>query len=374
MWRNSAASTPLDWTARAFGVKNNRMAPRRESLEEHGRIPASLRETRNLAASARAIALLVFAAGCSETLDAGSNRPHGLLPVDERNPLVVVNDGTTDNWGTEYAVLLANSGGSPLVGIIVGTSAPWPNLDTNVTGTRDLVAAASKSGLKNIPDPISSVGAVLSRPANGNIDATPANRSEGALFIVDAAKRFALPYRPLVVATGGRLTDVADAYLVDHSITERVVVVASLGRLSNTGATMGPPNGEMDPWADTIVTSRFRYVQVSAFYDQLQDVPASRLSQLPSNEFGAWIAAKQPNIWNLAEAADQVAVAAVGIPTFATEVERVAPGDSGDSGANAGPELAANANAPGWLVRQVSGDAAINRFWAALLNPNTFGP
>jgi len=350
------------------------MAPRREPLEEHGRIPASLRKARNLAASARAIALLVFAAGCSETLDAGSNRPHGLLPVDERNPLVVVNDGTTDNWGTEYAVLLANSGGSPLVGIIVGTSSPWPNLDTNVTGTRDLVAAASKSGLKNIPDPISSVGAVLTRPANGNIDATPANRSEGALCIVDAAKRFALPYRPLVVATGGRLTDVADAYLVDHSITERVVVVASLGRLSNTGATMGPPNGEMDPWADTIVTSRFRYVQVSAFYDQLQDVPASRLSQLPSNAFGAWIAAKQPNIWDLPEAADQVAVAAVGIPTFATEVERVAPADSGDSGANAGPELAANANAPGWLVRQVSGDAAINRFWAALLNPNTFGP
>ena len=137
---------------------------------------------------------------------------------------------------------------------------------------------------------------------------------------------------------------------------------------------MGPPNGEMDPWADTIVTSRFRYVQVSAFYDQLLDVPASRLSELPGNAFGAWIAAKQPNIWDLPEAADQVAVAAVGIPTFATEVERVAPADSGDSGANEGPELVAKANAPGWLVRQVSGDAATNRLWAALLNPNTFRP
>jgi hypothetical protein len=97
-------------------------------------------------------------------------------------------------------------------------------------------------------------------------------------------------------------------------------VVSALGSLTSTGGAMGVPNGEMDPWADTIVTARFRYVQVSAYYDQLTDVPASRVSELPANAFGKWIAAKQPNIWNDPQAADQVAVAAVGIPTFAVEV------------------------------------------------------
>ena len=64
------------------------------------------------------------AGGCTQTLDAGSNRPHGRLPVDERNPIVLVNDGAHDNWQGEYAVLLANGGGPPLAGIIVNASRP----------------------------------------------------------------------------------------------------------------------------------------------------------------------------------------------------------------------------------------------------------
>lgn len=350
------------------------MEPRRHSLHRGPRIRASIPDACTGALGAGAAILLAIVAGCTETFDAGSSRPHGLLPVDERNPLVVVNDGASDNWGNEYAVLLANGGGSPLAGIIVGTSGPWPDLEKNVTGARDLVAAARLSGLKNIPDPIASIGEALKRPANDDIDETNANRSEGALFIVDTSRRLALPYRPMVVATGGRLTDIADAYLVDHSVTERVVVVASLGSLSSSGAEMGAPNGEMDPWADTIVTSRFRYIQVSAFYDQLTDVPSSRVSELPANEFGSWIAGKQSSIWSIPEAADQVAVAAVGIPGFVTEIERVSPAESSDGGADGSPTLVSSASGPGWLVRQVDGSAATRRFWSILLNPATFAP
>jgi hypothetical protein len=308
------------------------------------------------------------------TLDAGSNRPRGLLPIDERNPLIVLNDGAFDNWETEYAVLLANDEGPELAGIIVGTSGPWPDLETNVAGARDLVQAARESGLRSIPDPIATVGDVLEQPTSGEIDDTEANRSEGALFIVDASRRLALSYRPLVVASGGRLTDVADAYLIDHSVTERVVVVASLGSLSSSGAAMGEPNGEMDPWADMIVTSRFPYVQVSAFYDQLQDVPSSRISELPDNAFGTWLAAKQSSIWTIPEASDQVAVAAVGIPDFVAEVTRVAPVGPVDSGASEGPALVEDPNGSGWLVRRVRGSAATDRFWSILGNPSTFDP
>ncbi|HSY41614.1 MAG TPA: hypothetical protein VLA79_18875, partial [Polyangia bacterium] len=231
------------------------------------------------------MALAVLALGCSESRNLGSSVPHGLLPVDERNPILLANDGATDNWQGEYAMLLANGGGPKLAGIIVNTSGPWPDLDTNMAGWRGMVAAARASGLRNIPDPQASTGPPLTRPASGQIEDTAANRSEGAHTIVDLSASLSLPYRPLVVVTGGRLTDVADAYLIDPTVIERIVVVSSLGTTTNSGGAMGPPNGEMDPWADAIVTAptaRFRFVQVSAFYDQTTDVPNARLADLPA--------------------------------------------------------------------------------------------
>jgi hypothetical protein len=318
------------------------------------------------------MALVLASAACSEAFDAGSNTPHGALPVDERNPIILVNDGSTDNWQGEYALLLANTGGPSLAGIIVGTSGPWPDIAANLAGWRDMVAKARSSGLRNIPDPKVSIGSLLKRPANGDIDSTVANRSDGAFFIVDTSKELGFPYRPLVVVTGGRLTDVADAYLVDHTVVDRVVVVSSLGSTSASGALMGQPNGEMDPWADTIVTARFRYVQVSAFYDQTTDVPASRLSDLPTNDFGAWIAAKQPNIWDLPQAADQVAVAAVAMPGFAVTVKRVAPSGPSAAGATSGPALGEDAAGSGYLVREIAPTVATTRLWRMLTDPKTF--
>ena len=229
-----------------------------------------------------ALATAVVAGGCTETLDAGYNRPNGLLPVDERNPIILLNDGAYDNWSGEYAVLLANGGGSPLAGIIVDENSDWPDIQTNVggytrSGRRRPIERAHRTCRIRSP----SIGAPLVMPANGNIDDTQPNRSEGALLIVDTSKSLALPYRPLVIATGGALTDVADAYLVDPTVTERVVVVSSLGSTTSTGGGMGSPNGDGDPWADFIVASEFRYVQVSAWYDQLTDVPTSSLSRAP---------------------------------------------------------------------------------------------
>jgi hypothetical protein len=314
-----------------------------------------------------ALASAAIGAACTQTLDAGSNHPHGILPVDERNPVVLTNDGIDDNWQGEYAVLLANSGALKLAGIVVSTSPGWADIDVNVTGWRGLVEAARMSGLRNVPDPIASIGAPLARPASGNIYDTTPNRSEGALFIVDAARRLSLPYRPLVVITGGRLTDVADAYRVDPTIADRIFVVSSLGTASTSGGAMGVPNGEMDPWAETIVAERLRYVQVSAYYDQLTDVPASRVSELPANALGTWIAAKQPKIWNLPVAADQVAVAAVCIPGFAVAIDRVSPAGPVGAGATAGPDLVMNDNGPSWLVTESMGAVATSRFWDLLL-------
>lgn len=130
---------------------------------------------------------------------------------------------------------------------------------------------------------------------------------------------------------------------------------------------MGIPNGQGDPWADVIVVSRFRYVQVSAWYDQLTDVPASRLSELPNNALGAWIAAKQPNLWHWSPASDQVSALAVGLPAFATAVERVSGTMGADGGTTAGPILATDQSGPDWLVTGCDGATATTLFWRVLL-------
>jgi hypothetical protein len=91
-----------------------------------------------------------------------------------------------------------------------------PNIDDNVAAWRNLVKAARASGLR-ISRTQSRASVIPSyAAASGAIDATQANHSEGANRIIDAANRLSLPYRPLVVVTGGRLTDVADAYLIDR--------------------------------------------------------------------------------------------------------------------------------------------------------------
>ena len=312
------------------------------------------------------------AVACGQTLDAGATRPHGLLPVDERNPVVLMNDGWSDNWAGEYAVLLANGGGPKLAGIVVNAAGTWSDLDENVTGWRALVAAARESGLSGIPDPIASISDKLVRPASGVIEDTLPNRSEGALFILRVSSELSRPYRPLVVATGGRLTDVADAYLIEPALAERIVVVSSLGELSQSGAAMGVPNGEMDPWADAIVSARLRYVQVNAYYDQLTEVPASRLGELPSNALGAFIAAKQPQVYDLDVAADQVAVLAAGFPAFVTAVARVSGDGSVSPGATEGPELTASREGPAWLVTEGASALAVGHFWELLLDRRTY--
>jgi hypothetical protein len=315
--------------------------------------------------SGASIRVLLFAAcGCTQTLDAGHDLPRGLLPVDQRNPIVLVNDGPYDNWSGEYAVLLAAAGAN-LSGIVVNASIDWTDIQWNVEGWRELVGAARASGIANLPDPLASLGSPLMAPASGEIDDTQANRSEGALFIVEASKRLGRPYRPLVVATGGALTDVADAYLVDHGVADRVVVVSSLGLTNASGAAMGLPNGDHDPWADKIVVERFRYVQVSAFYDQLTDVPEERVPELPDTPLGDWIAAKQPNLWGWAPASDQVAVLAAALPEFATAVERVTPMGVAADSAN-GPDLVVDPAGSNWLVTECDGAAATAYFWKSL--------
>ena len=307
------------------------------------------------------------------TLDAGRDLSHGKLPVDERNPVIIANDSPNDNWTGEYAMLLANSGGPPLAGIIVNPSLYWPDLARNMSGWDQMIAAARASGLRNIPDATPSAGSPLERPDDGNIESTTPNMSDGGKLIVELSARLSLPWRPVVVVTGSRLTEVADAYLIDRSVVDRVVVVSSLGDAASGGGEMGWPNGEIDAWADWIVSQRFRYVQVNGYYDQLGDVTAANSADLPANPFGSWMAAKLPRVLQIPMASDQVAILAVGLPTFVTAVDRAVADSSATFDATTGPPLRAQPDGSVWVVPSCDGAMAADRLWKMLQDPQTFG-
>jgi hypothetical protein len=315
------------------------------------------------------LGLVASGAACgSQALDVGRSTPPSPIPADERNPVILVNDGWTDNWSGEYAVLFANAGGPALVGIVVNATKYWDDLEVNVTGWNGLVEAARSSNLRNIPDITISGGSPLAAPADGKIESTVPNRSAGAMLIVELSRQLSLPWRPVVVLACSQLTDLADAYLMDPTVVDRVVVVASLGSYSAPKGLMTGPNGDLDPWADWIVAQRFSYVQISATHEQSADATADELARLPKNKFVEWMVAKQPNLLTYTNAVDQIAVLAVAVPGFVTSPERCSSDISAgfNSPRGQGPPLVPDANGNAWLVTQITSSLARSSLWQAL--------
>lgn len=314
----------------------------------------------------RGLPLALLSLACSGQLDAGYDSPRGALPIDDRSPLLVINDGARDNWQGEYAAILAAAGRVRLVGIVVNSSAEYEMLEDNVAGYRQMLTAARDSGMRNLPDPIASVAPALVRPDSAVIEDTVPNRSEGARLIVQAAARWGTLAHPLAIATGGALTDVADAVLLDPTFAERAVVVASSGRTEESGASAGDPNGNRDPWATFIVMTRLRFVQVNGYYDQLADLPKSRVSELPANAFGEWMGQKQSEILPLTQACDQISVLSVALPWFARGVTAMRL-DAKDP-----TTLVADPAGPIWHVAQTDAERARELIWSTLQDPRSF--
>jgi hypothetical protein len=312
---------------------------------------------------ARLVGFLLLAVGCGGTLDVGRDVPDGLLPVDHRNPVILYQDDWSGDWLGEYAVLLANNGGPPLAGIVINTSPFWMDLETNAAGWTNLLMASRASGLKNLPDVTPSAGGPLTRPPDGQIESTVGNDSAGAELMVRLSRDLSTPTRPLAIVTTTSFTDLANAYFLDRTIVDRVVVVFAAGSYQAPNGILNRPNGDMDSWADWIVTQRYQFVHVGTWYDQTADIPDARLSDLPPNAFGTWIKNKQPQIIDVTTAADQVALLSFALPGFTKGVQRAAPDTAGAFSSTQGPNIVPNANGKGWLVTDIAAPLASSWLW-----------
>jgi len=222
------------------------------------------------------------------------------IPYDYRNPVIFVQDGGIESGFMDvYLMALQSAGVIDLRGMI--TSTTWgeenrqppysPVPDENLLRERrELIDKGRRSGFRNIPDTVAGPTLTLwgRRPASGRIEDTIPFGTPGSWLIVNEA-RAASTARPLVVVMGGDPTAVADAYLLDPTIADRVIVAWQAGylRADGTVSADGSFNMSVDPWASYIVTERLRAVLfVGKGYAEggIPQTPKSWLSALPDTE------------------------------------------------------------------------------------------
>ena len=296
------------------------------------------------------------------------------LPYDRTNPVVLHNDDAIDTYTDEYLLALSSAGEIDLRAMITGSPVaphnPGVTLEymLNVVQQRSAITAlASASGFARVPRPV--VGALthLVRPESGVIEETAPLGSNGSRAIVAHALA-AIPSRPLVVVAGGPLTDVADAYLLNHAVADRLVVAW----LGGTRWDMWDYNGVADAWASYIVLERLRLVQFPA-NEHAPHVPKAKLPALPPTPLREWMIAKQhPN--GLPSERDSDAPPAIALmrPDYVTGMRRVSFGTWITRNGQAVPGFRDDRNGRALVVTSASVPSATAEWWRALTNPDAY--
>jgi hypothetical protein len=217
------------------------------------------------------------------------------LPYDKSNPVIYENDSHEDIYTDEYLFALASAGDINLKGIITSTSYKdaWQEREILyghlVNGRREMVDKARRSGMSNLPDPVNGPTEALVRPVSGRIeDTVPVDSSGSRLIVQEAAK--ASVEKPLVIIMGGQSTVVADAYLLDPSISEKVIVAWLAGE---SGGHLYGFNGWVDLWGTYILVSKLKTVLFGPVFEQTPFIPKKRLWELPDTELRQWMIEKE---------------------------------------------------------------------------------
>lgn len=179
--------------------------------------------------------------------------------VDGTNPVILDNDMILDTPELFYLWLKANRGQLNLVGnintrnlFIPPNVLPQNTHESTFQEWTRAYNAAISSGLKNIPQPIKGADWYLTKPSTGVIEQTVRKDSPGSDLIISEALK-ASPSKPLIIIVGGQATSVANAYLKNPTIIDRVIVF----HVDGWGSTQF--NG-VDYWANEIVMRRMKYI------------------------------------------------------------------------------------------------------------------
>jgi hypothetical protein len=223
------------------------------------------------------------------------------------------NDGVWESSGTAdfFYYALASQGAIDLRGVITTCTTrhhedldwewPFPPLaDKGLVSERQtFIEKCRRSGLRNIPDCIAgpSLSLSMKEPDSGVIEDTEPIDNPGSRLIVEEANRCSTE-EPLYLCLGGELTAVANAYLLDPSIADKVIILHTGGlRAGKDGHDISAKgcNFAFDGWAAYICTEKFEYylMTVGKWEDSMDTsynpdgcpvVDRERLYELPNTE------------------------------------------------------------------------------------------
>lgn len=199
-------------------------------------------------------------------------------------PVIYDNDWWRDVTDQFYLWAHASLGDVDLRGNVVSRDMwNWQGgyqfkMEQSLEDAKRAVGIARRSGMKNIPDPVAGANLAFARPTSGKIEDTKVIRSVGSDLIVAEARK-ASSEKPLVVFVGGPINTVANAYLIDPSIAECMIVCMT---------DLRGYNGK-DKWANHIVATRCRLINYGAHIWWPQRplppvMPLERFKELPDNE------------------------------------------------------------------------------------------
>lgn len=339
------------------------------------------------------------------------------MPYDSTNLIIYDNDETVDVYTDEYLMALASAGDIELAGMITTSSvAPYnryvsrERYEKMVDDRLQGVIHARNSGLRNIPDPIRGIKGHLKKPPSGRIENTLPIGSAGSRLIVAEAHK-ASPEKPLVVVVGGPLTTVADAYLLDNSIADKVIV-AYIG----ASESMSGYNGWADPWAGYIALQRLRLVLcggggatkpawlnyvimflqktpfiqfpyaatpyvpkswrpfIPFFYDATPYVPKSWIATLPDTPLRQWMIDKKLPFGNLPGNFDADGPAAITVTRgdYVLKVQGVSFDHWTTIGGHETPIFRKDPDSRAVAVKMARKDVATDEWWRALTNPAAY--
>ncbi len=208
--------------------------------------------------------------------------------VDQTNPVIYDNDWLQDTIEDQFLWLKAHNGEVNLVGNI-NTRDMWGcnsgaclfPFEQSLGDWADAYSIVTQMGLKNIPAPVAGSSEPLKKPASGRIEDTQFSVSAGSELILAEARK-ASAAKPLVVMIGGNPTSVANAYLKDPSIADKMIIMHVDGWLSH-----GQYNAT-DSWGTYVVMKKLKYIiwdgDLNSWYDGKNiNITQSMINQLPNN-------------------------------------------------------------------------------------------
>lgn len=296
---------------------------------------------------------------------------------DRSNPVIYDNDCHSDVFTDELLLALASAGEIHLRGFITTTTVnPAVNLETyqlDFTCREEIINKAARSGMKNIPKHLAGPSLQLKKPESGRIEDTIPQDTPGSRLVVKEALK-ATPEKPLVLLMGGPLTVAADAWLLDNTISDRVIVAWLGGNLDD----MFDYNSWADMWSAYIVLVKMKLVEFPGGLSAPL-VPHTRLSELPECELRQWMMDKRlPHVNPMPEGLtrddDAQPVIALLNEDYATGCRRVAFSHWGkEPGGTAVPVYKGDPMGNALIVYGSNPEIATEEWWRAMKNPDAWG-